>query len=177
MIRHDQVVWFGLGILITILLFRSCLPDPIGSVEYIQGRTDTILTYKRDTVVRYKPMPYAVLATPETLILANTTASVDSIRVYRNVIDSGSVSIEVTDTVRGYLITQHIAYQIPTIHTHRTDTIRERCRPLPIALSGIYNLQDRSVTVQGQYLRDRTVVTGGYNLYNKSISIGYGIRF
>jgi hypothetical protein len=44
-------------------------------------------------------------------------------------------------------------------------------------LSGIYNLQDRSVTLQGQYLRDRTVVTGGYNLYNKSISIGYGIRF
>ena len=177
MIRHDQVVWFGLGVLITMLLFSSCVPDPIGSVEYIKGRTDTRLTYQRDTVVRYKPMPYAVLATPETLILADLSANIDSLRIYRNVIDSGNVSIEVTDTVRGYLISQHIAYQIPTIHTQRTDTIRERCRPLPFALSGIYNLQDRSVTVQGQYLRDRTIVSGGYNLYNKSISIGYGIRF
>ncbi len=177
MIRHDQVVWFGLGVLITMLLFRSCVPDPIGSVEYSKGRTDTLLTYQRDTVVRYKPMPYAVLATPETLILADLSADIDSLRIYRNVIDSGNVSIEVTDTVRGYLISQHIAYQIPTIHTQRTDTIRERCRPLPFALSGIYNLQDRSVTVQGQYLRDRTIVSGGYNLYNKSISIGYGIRF
>ena len=160
-----------------MLLFRSCVPDPIGSVEYIKGHTDTLLTYQRDTVVHYKPMPYAVLATPETLILADLSADIDSLRIYRNVIDSGNVSIEVTDTVRGYLISQHIAYQIPTIHTQRTDTIRERCRPLPFALSGIYNLQDRSVTLQGQYLRDRTLITGGYNLYNKSISIGYGIRF
>ena len=177
MIRHDQVISFGLGVLLAVLLFRSCSPDPIGKTEYIRGRTDTVLTYQRDTVVRYKPMPYAVLATPETLILADGHAAIDSIRIYRNRIDSGNVSIEVTDTVRGYLLAQRVSYQIPTIHTHRTDTIRERCRPLPFALSGIYNLQERSVTVQGQFVRDRSVITGGYNLYNKSISIGYGIRF
>jgi len=175
MIRHDQVVWFAVGVLVTVLLFRSCTTPP--ETEYIKGDTDTVVTIQTDTVIRYKPMPYAVLATPESLVLADSSDGLDSLRVYRNSIDSNGVAIEITDTVRGELYSQSVRYSIPTIHTHRTDTIRERCRPLPFALSGVYNTFDRSVSVQGQYLRDRSVITGGYNLYNKSISVGYGIRF
>lgn len=155
----------------------SSVTDPI--IQYKPGKTVYDTIYRSDTVRITKPVPYYVESILTDTAYISYVGHCDSIRYYRNGLDSAGISIDVSSKVNGILLSQEIAYKIPQVNSSRTDTVLIATQSVqkPFAAVAAYNTLDRTVSVGAAYISPKSIVTGTYNLTNKSINVGYGIRF
>lgn len=167
------------GAFFMFLLMKGCYnyPDPV--IQYKPGKTVYDTIYRSDTIRITKPEPYYVESIHTDTAYFSYIGHCDSIRYYRNGLDSAGISINVASQVNGLLLSQEITYRLPQVNASRTDTvlIATEAQGKPFAALASYNTLDRTVSVGGAYISPKSIVTGTYNLTNKSINVGYGIRF
>jgi hypothetical protein len=121
-------------------------------------------------------VPYKVLRV-DTIRDTITLAELDSIRLYENYNRDSSVLVQ--SEVRGILLGNIIHAKLKETTITRVDTFKlpsvtkASLRPMIFV-----NLMDSNLTmgVGGIYTNKRSTIVGGYNLNNKSITVGYGFR-
>ena len=167
------------GAVMMFLLMKGCYDNPDPVIQYKPGKTVYDTIYRNDTVRITKPVPYYVESIHTDTAYISYVGHCDSIRYYRNGLDSSGISINVSSKVNGILLSQEIAYRLPQVNASRTDTvlIATQQHQKPFAAVAAYNTLDRTVSVGVAYISPKSIVTGTYNLTNKSINVGYGIRF
>jgi hypothetical protein len=141
---------------------------------YIKGKDSIVVkhTHSVDTINKLVPKyVYSVDTVRDTV----TLVELDSIRLYENYNRDSSVLVQ--SEIRGLLLGSIIHAELKEKTIYRTDTIKLACATKQSLRPMVFvNLMDSNLTmgVGGIYTNKRSTIMGGYNINNKSITVGYG---
>jgi hypothetical protein len=184
-------LWSAIAVFIGIQYERQV--NPCADIQYIKGK-DSIVYMKviGDTTVNH-PKPTITITYAHNLPNIDKSDSVnwtnnvqspcdDSIRVYvTNKVDS-LVSIHVTDSVQGKLLSTRITSQMQKVYIYRTDTIiKEKSinnnGPIFGPWAKVRSGAETSFTIGGLYAKNRTGYIVGYDINTKAVEVGLFLNF
>lgn len=175
--------------LLFVLLFSTCSdinnPEVIVKRDtmVIEGHADTLVI--RDTINKtiIKPKPYAVIPTPVTS--DSGIHHLDSIRIYTNDYVDDNGHIQVSDSVRGILLHQSISATLQNQIISKTDTVvikvDSMILPKPWAIFAGGTIiggqgQNNNLFITGSAVNKNKQYQIGYDPFNKSFLVGFGIK-
>ena len=149
----------------------------------IKGNPDTLII--RDTInkIIIKPKPYAVFTTP--ISTDSSLYDLDSIRIYTNDYVDDSGHVQVYDSVRGVLLHQSIFATLQSKVISKTDTVIIKVdsmilpKPWNFYLGGTIiggQDQDNNLFIMGNAINKNKQYQIGYDPFNKSFLVGFGIK-
>lgn len=163
------------SIIILLLLSNGCNNEE-QQPTYIKGKDSIVVKHTHSVDSISYPVPYKVLKV-DTVRDTVTLVELDSIRLYENYNRDSSVLVQ--SEVRGLLLGSIIHAELKEKNIYRTDTIKLPCATKQSLRPMVFvNLMDSTLTmgIGGVYTNKRSTIVGGYNINNKSITVGYGFN-
>jgi hypothetical protein len=160
-------------IILSALLLRCCVKDEVvkevKSVEYIQGKTDTI--YITHTVTKRDILPSKVLIVYDTI-----NNQIVQLKEYTTEYKDSLVNIEIKQMVDGILLKSDITYTANFPSYHTVDTLKITN---VIDKSGLYigtQFGYRNITPYASYLHKSYKFDLGFNFFNRTPMVGIGVK-
>lgn len=160
------------------LIFTPC-PEGKDTV-YVKGNDSIVIKYVEVAHKDSAPTATRTYAPERTKIVKTENVQTpcdDSIRVYERAYVDSNGTIQVTDSVRGTLLSRSLTANIMSKEVYRTDTLiitKEVIKNL--ILFGPYgniNIGEKTSLTAGLiYCKGRTGYMAGYNIQNKYIQLG-----